>query len=418
MINAVKRSTSSIGGYKGVFKSNYEDYGLKITINPNEDSINDSSQPLNKEQLLNSLYYHSKDALLLINKNEIFDFNPAAMDVFRAESTALLKGINISELSTNVQPNGLKSSKVFEFYYNEALEVGYKQFLWSFKRFDKTRFHGEIMLSRIKNNGSTFCLASIRDISRQKEVENALKKSEKELIELNKTKDKLFSIIAHDLKNPMQILMLASDMLLRKGDFLSRSELKKRHFDIYESIASLRELLDNLLNWSQSQTGKLGFCPSKIELNKLAEDNLVLFKMNAESKGIRIKNNIKQGIFAYADENMTDTVLRNLISNAIKFTERNGLIRIEAVEKRKYVEINVIDTGTGIMKEDRSRLFRLDVHHSKKGTADERGTGLGLIICREFAERNGGKISVESALGKGSAFKFTLQRYSGGASET
>ena len=152
------------------------------------------------------------------------------------------------------------------------------------------------------------------------------------------------------------------------------------------------------------------FHPEKIDVQKLVSENISLLKANADTKKIKLNSEIRENTFAFADKTMVKTIIRNLISNAIKFTETGGNIELNSREDTEYVEISVKDTGIGIAKEDIHKLFQIDEEFTYRGTANEKGTGLGLILCKEFVEKNGGKIQVESELGKGSIFRFTLPK--------
>jgi signal transduction histidine kinase len=166
--------------------------------------------------------------------------------------------------------------------------------------------------------------------------------------------------------------------------------------------------LENLLEWSRSQTGRIQMKPENIDLYKLVDDNVDFLQNQAGNKKIQLINKVASPTHVHADDNMLNTVIRNLISNAIKYTGEGGSITVSSYEKDGMVKISVIDTGIGIKPENIEKLFRIDVNYSTKGTADETGTGLGLILCKEFISRNKGEIWVESELGKGSTFKFTL----------
>jgi signal transduction histidine kinase len=240
------------------------------------------------------------------------------------------------------------------------------------------------------------------------ETNQSLKKTEEELIRLNSTKDKFFSIMAHDIKNPLSGLISITELM--KTDFSHTSDEEKLEMFgmINKSVHQLYSLLENLLHWSRSQTGKIEFNPTKIKPFELAESNIELLKANAEKKNILIINMIDHDIVVNADKDMITLVLRNLLSNAIKFTNENGKIVIGSEKKDGLLNISVEDNGVGISKEDIKKLFRIDVHFSNAGTNNESGTGLGLILCKEFVQKHQGKIWAESEAGKGSKIIFSL----------
>jgi signal transduction histidine kinase len=170
--------------------------------------------------------------------------------------------------------------------------------------------------------------------------------------------------------------------------------------------------MDNLLTWSRIPRGMIDYHPQQISIRMVVARNVALLMPNAEQKQITLRNSVQEQTAIYADFNMVDTVVRNLISNALKFTEAGGTVEISATPDNDVVEISVSDTGVGIGKEHISKPFRIDTKYKRLGTAREKGTGLGLILCKEFVEKNGGRIWVESEVGKGSVFRFTLPKKS------
>lgn len=251
-------------------------------------------------------------------------------------------------------------------------------------------------------------LSVVRNITSRRKAEQALKESELRLRDMNQSKDKFFSIIAHDLKNPFNNVMGLSEILVNEIEEYSRQEIHELITLIYQSSNHGYSLLENLLEWSRSQTGRIRWQPEKTSLKQIANQCIELLDPLATTKKIRIEANISENIKVFIDSNMITTVLRNLISNALKFTENNGCVKISATPKNDFVEVQVTDTGIGISQKDIPKLFRIDINHSTVGTASEKGTGLGLIICKEFVEKHKGKIWVKSQLGKGSQFHFTL----------
>lgn len=229
-----------------------------------------------------------------------------------------------------------------------------------------------------------------------------------QLSELNNTKDKFFSIIAHDLKNPFAGLYINAELLSFYYDNFSEEERKKNIDKLLFSAKQLKELLENLLQWSRTQLGKMTFDPQETNINKLIVDSINLLKNNAEDKNIKINYKSKDNISSVVDSNMISTVLQNLITNAIKFTYENGEIDIISTIDNNQVIVEIKDNGVGIKENDLEKLFRLDSNFSTIGTSNEKGTGLGLILCKEFIEKNNGMIWVVSEYGKGSSFKFTL----------
>ena len=239
-----------------------------------------------------------------------------------------------------------------------------------------------------------------------------ISKSEADLKESNNAKDKFFTIISHDLKGPFNSLLGFSELLIKKAKEYDKEKIIKFGNAINISAHDLYDLTENLLLWGNAQSGNLQNIPEKVNLRKLVIDNISVLKSSAEKKNIILYQEIPENIYVYVDINIISMVIRNLISNALKFTNSGGKISVISVEKDNLVEISVIDTGIGISEESIKKLFRIDIHYTTKGTSDENGTGLGLILCKEFVEKSGGKIWVESEPGKGSTFKFTLPKIS------
>ncbi len=245
------------------------------------------------------------------------------------------------------------------------------------------------------------------EIERQK---NDIEKQRIELEALNSTKDKFFAIIAHDLKNPFSTVLGISELLAREFESFDPESLKNFISQIYKYSNNTYNLLENLLQWSMLQTGRMPMRPAIINVVDVIQENVDLLTGNAKQKNIRIKTKKCTSCYAYVDINQITTVLRNLLSNAIKFTANDGEININIESNNGYWTISVKDNGIGINENDIKRLFLLDSNPTTIGTSQEKGTGLGLILCKEFVERNNGKIWVESKVGVGTTFFFTLPK--------
>jgi len=243
---------------------------------------------------------------------------------------------------------------------------------------------------------------------RIEEANSELKKREEELIQLNATKDKFFTVIAHDIRNPLNTLLNLSHIIIEKSSELKAEEVLNFNQMIHDSASNLNTLLENLLNWAKSNTNKMRLHQVPLKLKPAVNGVILIHKITAHNKHITLTNNVPDDIEVYADQHMLTSILRNLISNAIKFTPEGGEITILAKDTYWTVDITVTDTGQGISSENIKKLFRLDHHFSTLGTLNEAGTGLGLILVKEFAEKNNGKISVSSEQGKGSSFTVTL----------
>lgn len=245
--------------------------------------------------------------------------------------------------------------------------------------------------------------------NRELQAKNKLiEESENELRILNAAKNKFFSIIAHDIKNPLHTIMGYSDLLTKDFELFTEAERYKFASDINHSTNSLYRLLQNLLEWSKAQTGSLRIVPLPFELKRIIENAVDVLRPMAENKRISIVTifNLQHKIFA--DPLMIETVVRNLLNNAIKFTPENGKVEIEVTQDGNHAQICVRDTGIGLTEEDIPHLFKIDSKVKRKGTNEEDGSGLGLILCKEFTEKNNGTLWFESESGHGSSFFFTV----------
>jgi len=243
-----------------------------------------------------------------------------------------------------------------------------------------------------------------------KAANRKVKTQNDELEDLNATKDKFFSIIGHDIKGPLNSLTSFSGLLMNHTSSLSTEEIQMLAKDLDQSLKNLFALLENLLQWSRSQTGNIEFSIEDFELIEMLNDNKKLLDKQAENKKITIEVKNTKPITAKAHPNSITTVIRNLLSNAIKFTEEGGQIKMGVVEESQQYVVKIADNGVGMPKDVANKIFRIDTKHSTQGTAKEKGTGLGLILCKEFVEKNGGKIWVKSEEGKGTIFSFSIPK--------
>ncbi|MEI8085088.1 MAG: hybrid sensor histidine kinase/response regulator [Paludibacter sp.] len=229
-----------------------------------------------------------------------------------------------------------------------------------------------------------------------------------ELEKLIATKDKFFSIIAHDIRNPFVGIENFVKVLLKVGNY-DINEVENNLQSIYSTAHQGHELLENLLKWSKSQTGKIEINLDMFQLTYIVNNCYLFIKAQAKDKNITLINNVSEEIIVETDKDMLETILRNLLSNAVKFTPAFGTISVNATIIDDVVEITITDTGIGISDTDKSKLFRIDSKlQSRNGTSQETGSGLGLILCKEFVDLLQGKMSVESEEGKGTTFKITI----------
>lgn len=238
---------------------------------------------------------------------------------------------------------------------------------------------------------------------------DALEKAFEEIKGLNATKDRFFSIIAHDLRGPLNSLSAFSSLLFEHTDSLSKDDIKNLGSKLKNEVDNTIDLTNNLLTWARNQMKKSNFAPVSVQLNEIISKNIGLLTPIAQNKGIELRAEMPHSIIVFADIDQLDFIIRNLISNAIKFTFPGGKIQVNITRKGEMAEVSVSDTGVGMSKQVSQKIFNLDSNHSTEGTEGEKGTGLGLSLCRDFVELNGGEIWVESEQEKGSVFSFTLK---------
>lgn len=342
----------------------------------------------------------TNETFLLVEKSgELIDCNETYTRRLNTPKEELI-GKNIFELAPFINLNSIREEII------KTVDAGNPYFfeyevsgLWYGITVHPVRYKNELT-----NRVAVFS----KEITIQKKAEHALRENEDNLRMLNSTKDKFFSILAHDIKNPMNAIMGFSELLLEKIKGLHREDLSQMAELIYQSSTGIVELLDNLSIWARTQTGRLTINPRHIEMNNLIVQSVELLSAQSLKKSISIELNLPPSLQVIADEDMIKTVMRNLISNAIKYTNNKGLITVSASKDEKEAIVMVEDNGIGIKKERLETLFQIENAQSTGGTQDEKGTGLGLIICKEFIQIHGGRIWAESEPGKGSRFIFTI----------
>ena len=251
-------------------------------------------------------------------------------------------------------------------------------------------------------------IGTIQDITERRQIDDDLVRLNHQLKEVNATKDKFFSIIAHDLKSPFNSIIGFSELLADQIQANDYEGIEQYAGIINKSSKRALDLLVNLLEWSLSQTGKMVFNPEYVEIVSMINEATALLDGVANQKSVKIIKELPHNLPAFADKAMVSTIMRNLISNAVKFTPIGGTVQVNAISDNKQVEVSISDSGVGMNEETLVKLFRMEENISTTGTANEKGSGLGLILCKEFVEKHGGKIWVTSKPGKGSSFHFTL----------
>jgi signal transduction histidine kinase len=240
-------------------------------------------------------------------------------------------------------------------------------------------------------------------------AEAEIKYQNKELVKLDAEKDKFFSIIAHDLRSPFNSFLGLTQIMAEDLPSLTMAQIQEIAVKMSNSATNLYRLLENLLEWSQMKNGAFTFTPEVILLSLMVDGCIDLIQESAKHKNIEITNDIAVGVEVFADRNMIQTIIRNLVSNALKFTHKGGKISLSAISSNRHsIEISIKDTGIGMSRDLIDNLFRIDFKTNRLGTEDEPSTGLGLLLCKEFVEKQGGKIWVKSEVGQGSTFSFSI----------
>lgn len=337
----------------------------------------------------------------LTNRNQLIfkDANPAA-DKITGYQNSLLFGQTIEEAFPNLIYNDLPN--LFKKIARGEAEA--KEFELDYM---DERISCFVKIQAFQTELNSVAVMFI-DISENKKVESLLEKQATQLQELNLTKDKFLSIIAHDLKNPFNAIIGFTDLMLNNFSQMDDETIVRGLKTIESASNHAYKLLENLLLWSKNQSGITEFNPVRMNLYTQISDSLSLVESAAINKNITIIVRIKKNIEIVADKNMTDTILRNLISNAIKFSYRGGKIKISAVEEFSKVNISVVDEGIGINQEKKDAIFTIDKKTQVLGTENEQGTGLGLILCKDFVSRHEGEIWFENNTKKGTTFTFSL----------
>lgn len=269
----------------------------------------------------------------------------------------------------------------------------------------------EIIHTGMIFEGKKAMLEIFIDITERKLAEEEIKLKNEQLVKLNAEKDKFFSIIAHDLKGPFNGFLGLTQIMAEELPSLPMAEVQKIAVKMSKSATNLYRLLENLLEWSQIQKGAIPFNPEVIQLRTILDEGIATFQESAQKKGIEIATDIDDGQKVFADAYMLQSVIRNLVLNAVKFTPNGGKISLLAkATTDNNIEISIQDTGIGMSRTMVENLFLIDVQTNRTGTEGEPSTGLGLLLCKEFIEKHGGKIWVESEEGKGSTFYFSLPR--------
>ena len=378
---------------------------IKLLIIQLEDEVNLVKRAEEKLIMYAHIFRSINEVINVADLNDnILFVNPAFCKTYGYSEEELI-GTNSSIFWSERNPK-----EVVEQILPATLKGGWKGELLN-KRKDGTEFPIYLSTSVIKNDsGEVIALVGVaEDITERKQTVFMIQKQNNELKELNATKDKFFSIIAHDLRSPFQGFLAMTAMMSENiGDF-SDEELAKNLGEMNKSAQNLYKLLQNLLEWARIQNGTIEFEPKYYMLKEIIEQNIESINEMAKQKGVTIISEIPESQKVFADENMINTILRNLISNAVKFTRKEGIVTAKSrTINNDTLEISVHDTGVGMSGSTLLKLFKTGEKVGCKGTDGEASTGLGLLLCKEFVEKHRGKIWAVSEEGKGSTFTFNL----------
>lgn len=406
-----------------------------------EDKEAFSKKEYEEYKLIKNMFEFSYIGVTVYNvKGDLIILNKSCLEMWGLENEEEIKGINLF----NLPIMGPELRSALEMGISTQMEISIdfdtvrQRKLYATSRQGKAYFNLSLTVLKQGNKNIVGYMMHLQDITHRKFIEKqlidynqeliankaVLEKQTKELIKLNEKleiserkllnmnakRDKFFSILAHDLKTPFHSLLGFSEYLINYSSEMSMEELQEFSASMHKSTQKVFNLLENLLQWSRFQTGRFTFTPSRWKIYDLIEQVIELYSDSAKQKKIRIDNLVDKEHYVFADSNMANTILRNLLSNAIKFSFPGGSVQISSIEKPNYIEITVSDNGKGMSSETLKNLFKIESKVSTEGTAKEMGTGLGLIICKEFIKKNKGMIKAESQEGKGSVFTFSLPK--------
>ncbi|MEI6123002.1 MAG: PAS domain-containing sensor histidine kinase [Bacteroidota bacterium] len=365
-----------------------------------------------EHNMLKNIIEATPEAIVILDQNGLLiECNRKALELLNETSKNSLSNANLFQLVINKNHNTIAEKIKKLLSSNDLQEIEYEFTNHNGKEVVLKLSFGTVYVEPENKN---YHIIVANDISSRKKTETELRIQSTKLIELNTTKDRFFSIIAHDLRDPLNAIIGFSDILISNYELLTEIEKKNYLRNIHLSSESLMRLLQNLLEWSKSQTGKMAYNPQPLNIFEITNEILEQVQFSVYNKKITLQSEIDNQTLAYGDINMIKTILRNLVTNAIKFTPQLGSITIKANQithqqtGTNYVEISVIDTGVGIKKHHLAHLLKLDKKISTKGTDNETGSGLGLILCEELIKKNKGYFTIHSIENSGSTFTFAL----------
>lgn len=381
-------------------------YILIYTVGINRKREKIASELEESKESYKSLLDNAPDAIVVydLHSNRFVEANLVAQKLFSGSYTELT---NIDPLVFFPQVQDRDKFTVdMKDIFRRTIKGENPVFISLIKNLEGKEFYCEIRLTKLPADDGRLIRASFIDITIRKQAEEMAKKNEEILINLNADKDRFFSILAHDLRSPFNAIIGLTDLLKNNIHDYNINQIENFIVNINATAVSTYTLLEDLLLWARSQSGKLPFEPQIINLTKECIEVVSVMNLAARTKNITIKNLIIKPVEVSADKQMIKTVLRNLISNAVKFTNNNGIIEIRLTQETGNIIISISDNGIGIPEGEINKLFDEKQKISREGTANESGSGLGLILCKQFIEKHGGEIWAES--NNGSNFKFSL----------
>lgn len=352
------------------------------------------------------IFFEESDESTIITdfRGNIVDFNKKASEVYK---------ISESDINRNILEKISLSYKINDNFQDIFLKLEHNEKKVEFECLsiciaDGLKYNVSVTLFSAYIDKKKYLVIKLKNITENIRLKILNSELEKKIKDSDNSKEKFYSIIAHDLRNPFSSLIGFSQILIDEYSKLKEEQIKDFINLINKSSKQIYTLLENLLEWSKSQTGKIRFQPETLDLYSVINDNIALFRNATTAKNINIEIQSNTNKKVYCDYNMITTVIRNLLSNAIKFTRKNGLIQIKINFIQEKVKVSVVDSGIGVPEENIQKLFSLEDKIVTEGTESEKGSGLGLLLCKEFIEKNNGYLTVESKIGEGSDFSFYL----------
>jgi len=420
----VDDNNTNIGIFTAVFTFHYtlseidRQFILTISTLLSKESLASNTQGVIPEIAFSSLIDSFSDPVCILSPEAVIkDVNTSILEYYGYNKPELL-GKSFLVLSAEEK----NDKEQIELMFEKAAQGEPQRFEWWGQRKNGEIFPNELILNKTLYGGTDIIISISRDLSESKKAEQLLLQNNKELKESNVSKDKFLSILAHDLKNPFQGLLGFVDLLYEDLEELDNVQIKEYLLNVRNASYHIYAHLENLLAWSRIQSGKMPFTPTAFNINDEIQSVISVLEGNASQKGIKLFNEADQDIMVSADRNMIHSVLQNLITNSIKFSNTSGRVVVrcrvpQTYSKAKssagkndiqFLEVSVSDSGIGIPEDILPKLFKLNGQYSQTGTANEPGTGLGLVLCHEMILKNGGKIWAESIEGQGTTFVFTV----------